>query len=143
MKDDDPKKQLLKLIEELKLPLPREEARENMENLSKDEIRELVNLYTEAKNYQDEVDSFTRDLDPQKYAEVHKGYYQKLDKLDEDYGNKMEGVQASEDERLDKAEEKTSQEIDDLVEKNRAETDELINTHKQLYSKLDKAMDED
>jgi NAD-dependent SIR2 family protein deacetylase len=143
MKDNAPKEQLLKLIEELKLPIVPEEAKENLEKLSEEEIKELLSMYMEVRDYQDEVDSLARDIDPQKYAEIQENYYQKLSKLDEDYSNKMEEVRSGEDKKLDKAEEEASQEIDNLSSKSESEADELINAHSELYSKLDSSLDED
>ena len=136
----DNRKKLLKLVGELMLPITPKEAEERVESLSDEEVKKLVSVYQDIKDYQDAIDDVAQEVDPKKYAKIQEEYETKMDKVENDYAADMEKLQKEEDDELDKIEGEAVKKVDEAIKKQDKEIDEIESLHDDLYSKLDSAI---
>ena len=138
---DEKRKRLLELVEELKFPLLSEEAKENAEKLSEEDLDLLLHTYEDLKTYRAEIGTAARNVNPEKYKKVQEYYQKKMLDLDLEYADKLEEVQSEEDKELEKIEaeeegkiDKTTQEVNEKIQKAEDISDSLIARVRAMFS---------
>lgn len=73
---------LLELIEELKLSISSEEAKNYLHSITEEDLDSVLNEYEMVKKYQNENDELLGQLDSEKYDKLWRNYKLKLIELD-------------------------------------------------------------
>lgn len=132
--------QLLKLIEELQLPMTPEEAKEHLEHLNDEEVELLLWKYKSAKEFEASVDEAAEKKDPEAFAKLKAKQDQEMLDLKLDHLDQKEQLQKKADEELDKIDHQEELQYKDLLYKQQLEFHEIEDEYKDLYSQLTSAL---
>jgi hypothetical protein len=133
---EEKKKRLLQLIEELKFPLLPEESRQHTEQLSEEELDELISAYQAVMDYRQGINEAARFADPEGYGKVQNEYNEKLQRLDLDFAGEMENLQSEDDNEREKIENEAEQEISKTVNDYLDEARQVEEASIELASKI-------
>ncbi len=112
---DEQRQKLISLMEELKTPLTSEEAENMVKHFNDQEIANLVEVYSELVEYENSLEDFVRESNPEEYDRLVTEREEKIKKIDSDYEYKLEKSQEQEDINLDSLDIKEERIIDSVV----------------------------
>lgn len=134
--DQSPKDQLLQLIERMQMPVTMDEAQEHLKHLSDDEVKNLLIVYQDVYDTEQQIEADAVEANPEKAAKIEEDYQQKIEQAHEQYYDDLEKIQAEEDHELDKLDLEMDKKISDILHKQQADNNELDEAHKELFSKV-------
>ena len=133
----DKRKRLLELVEILGLPLTSEEAKDNISNLSDEDIESLVSTYEDILNYQDVVEESVKFADSKALEQAFDEYDKKLERADSDYLANLEELQEKEDIMNEETEKTSSDQIMSTLNNLDSQLNDFESAHTELNSKLE------
>lgn len=122
---DENRKKLLELMESLNFPLTPYEAEEKVKGLSDDEVKDLVSVYSDVVEYEDALEDYVREYNPDEYKKLVDERDENIKKKDKESSYDLERAQEDEDIKLDSEDIKAEREIEDIV-KEQEEGVELV-----------------
>lgn len=117
---DDNRKKLLELMEDLSFPLTPEEAEEKVKGLTDEEVTDLVSVYSDVVNYEEALEDYVRENNPEEYKRLVDARDAEIKKKDKEYSYELEKAQEEEDIELDSVDIKTEREIEEIVKEQEA-----------------------
>jgi hypothetical protein len=133
---DEKRRRLLQLVEELDFPIPPDEAREDAEKLTEEDLDKLLEAYEAVRVYREELENSVREADPEKYAEIMEDYHNKMLDAELEYADNSEKGNKDEDQQLEAAEDKAEQNIDTAVNDFEQGIEDVEDVSETLTSKL-------
>lgn len=129
----DNRKKLLELVEKGNIPMPLDEAKKHLENLSDEEVGLLVSTYGDLENAENAIEEVVKEVEPKQYKKAKDEYDEGL-KLDrEEYENelqKIDGEVAAEKDKFEdevlKESKKAVGEMNDEINKTEDAREEII-----------------
>lgn len=112
---DEKRKKLVELIETLSLPVTRQEAMATVKDLTDEEVEKLLSIYTHVDEYENDLEDFVRETNPQAYNELIEKHQENLKKNETEYLSKLDTIRESEDINLDAEEAKEEREIEEIA----------------------------
>lgn len=137
---EEKKKKLLELIEKLRLPISPWDANERASGLSEEELDKLIAMYSELKDYEDDVDDFIAEVAPDEYRKAYDEYLDKLEDIDEALLMEGEKKRQQLDEKLDKIESEASEQIDKATDEATTQINKLRLDNQNIYMKMNSAI---
>jgi len=140
----DNRKKLLELIERNDIPLPPEEAKEHVDNLSDEEVELLVSTYGDLEGVEGVIEEVVKEVEPEQYRKVKDEYEGKL-KLDkEEYNEEVQKIGGETDAEKDKIEDEiiaksknTVSEVNDVIDNTEEARDEILKVSESSLQQAD------
>jgi UDP-galactopyranose mutase len=130
----DKRKKLMKLLTDLKLPIPVNEMNKHVEGLSNEEVDFLINKSQAIKDYQDDSEKLLSEVDSKKYKQIQLDYLEKVKQLEHSRLDEMESAQERVDDKLSTIEAQAEKEIDGACQKEKSELDRLQKNYQKFHS---------
>ncbi len=133
---DENRKRLLELMESLNFPLTSEEAEEKVKGLTDEEVKDLVSVYSDVVEYEDALEDYVREYNPDEYKKLVDERDENIKKKDKESNYDLERAQEDEDIKLDSEDIKAEREIEDIVKEQEDGAELVEEIQKDLGSAL-------
>jgi hypothetical protein len=112
---DQQRNKLLELMETLSFPLTEAEMQEKVKGLTDEEVTDLISVYSDVVEYEDALEDYVRENNPEEYKKLLDERDQSIKKKDKEVLYDLEKIQEEEDIKLDAEDIKLEREIEEAV----------------------------
>lgn len=112
----DKRKKLLELIEKQNVSLPPGEAKEQVENLTNEEVELLVSVYGDLGEAEGAIEEVLSETEPDKYKKLKDEYLQKQKANKQEYEKDLEEISVVFENKIEKTEDEVVKDARKLAE---------------------------